>query len=77
MYICMYRNSFGRCIYANFSKILREVRFTSLRNGYIEAQGGLQSLLLDECKMTESKYHVPVSKKDIGKRIRMHVYIYI
>ena len=64
------RNSFGRCIYVTFSKVLRQIRFISLRNAIIESQGGLQSLLLTECKQAEAKHRVPVTKKEIETSVK-------
>lgn len=59
------RNPFGRIIYAKFLQVLRQVRFKSLKNAIIESQGGLQSLLLQECKNYEILNRIPISQHDI------------
>ena len=59
------RNPFGRILYAKFLQVLRQVRFKSLKNAIIESQGGLQSLLLQECKNYEILNRIPITQHDI------------
>ena len=63
------RNSFGRCIYSTFNKVLRQIKFWTLRNTIIENQIGIQSLLINECKLAEMKYRIPVTKKQIENKL--------